>query len=175
LRIRTALPADVPALHALVERAYRGKDAKAGWTHEADLLGGQRSDIAMLSQMIADPDQRILIASDGKGPIGCAAIAQKKNGLSYLGLVTVDPLRQAGGIGRALIAAAEAFAQTVFSTDRMEMTVIAQRSELIAWYQRCGYRLTGETREFPYGDAQFGLPNRRDLYFVVLEHSLASR
>ena len=36
---------DIEALHALVEGAYRGESAKRGWTHEADLLGGQRTDL----------------------------------------------------------------------------------------------------------------------------------
>jgi len=52
------------------------------------------------------------------------------------------------------------------------MTVIRQRPELIAWYERRGYRLTGERRSFPYGDERFGQPNRDDLEFVVLEKTL---
>jgi hypothetical protein len=54
------------------------------------------------------------------------------------------------------------------------MTVIAQRQELIAWYQRRGYSLTGEARPFPTEDPRFGLPKRDDLGFVVLEKRLTS-
>ena len=53
------------------------------------------------------------------------------------------------------------------------MTVIAQRAELIAWYERRGYARTGEARPFPYGDPRFGEPRRDDLSFLVLEKPLA--
>ena len=51
------------------------------------------------------------------------------------------------------------------------MTVIARRRELIAWYERRGYALTGETRPFPMDDPRFGLP-REPLFFVVLRKRL---
>ena len=53
------------------------------------------------------------------------------------------------------------------------MTVIEQRSELLAWYARRGYRSTGEKEPFPYGNPRFGLPKREDLRFLVLEKELA--
>jgi hypothetical protein len=52
------------------------------------------------------------------------------------------------------------------------MTVIQVRDTLIAWYERRGYSLTGETKPFPYGDDRFGRPLRNDLHFVVLEKTL---
>jgi hypothetical protein len=70
------------------------------------------------------------------------------------------------------VAAAERTARDLFGATRMEMTVIVQRAELIAWYQRRGYRPTGETRPFPATDPRFGLPRRNDLAFVVLEKAL---
>ena len=59
-----------------------------------------------------------------------------------------------------------------FGAARIEMTVIAQRDELIAWYERRGYALTGERRPFPAHDPRFGLPRRDDLEFVVMEKAL---
>jgi GNAT superfamily N-acetyltransferase len=171
--IRLALSADIPALHALVESAYRGDSARRGWTHEADLLGGQRIDVEMLGAIINDPDQQILVAADGTGIVGCVQIARKGHGTSYLGLLSVDPLRQAGGLGKQLIAAAERAAVTCFGARVMEMTVIGRRSELVAYYQRRGYSLTGEERPFPIGDVRFGLPKTGDLTFVVLAKNLA--
>jgi GNAT superfamily N-acetyltransferase len=169
---RPAAPDDVPALHRLVESAYRGDSAKAGWTHEADLLGGQRTDAAELTEVIADPARVILLAEVDGVLTGCVQVADQGEGLAYLGLLTVDPARQAGGLGRRLIDAAEAEAVARFGAARMEMTVIRQRSELIAWYERRGYRLTGETRPFPLDDERFGLPQTRELEFVVLERVL---
>ena len=166
--IDRATTADLPALHALIESAYRGDSARAGWTHEADLLGGQRTDLAALSDQIADPAQAILVARDGTALAGCVAISDRGGGTAYIGLVTVDPARQAGGLGRRLLAAAERAATLHFAAKRAEMTVISLRTELIAWYQRRGYALTGETRPFPGTDPRFGLPTRNDLYFVML-------
>ena len=52
------------------------------------------------------------------------------------------------------------------------MTVLAQRLDLIAWYERRGYRPTGENQPFPYGDPRFGIPKRPDLSFMVLAKPL---
>ena len=52
------------------------------------------------------------------------------------------------------------------------MTVIRQRTELIAWYERRGYVLRGETRPFPLDDERFGLPQTRELEFVVMDKAL---
>jgi len=169
---RPAAPDDVPALHRLIESAYRGDSAKAGWTHEADLLGGQRTDEAELRDILADASRVLLLAEIDGVLTGCVQVDKQGEGLAYLGLLTVDPRRQAGGLGRWLIAAAEAEAIDRFGATRMEMTVIRQRAELIAWYERRGYRLTGETRPFPLDDERFGLPQTRELEFVVLEKAL---
>lgn len=172
LNLRPATPDDIPALHRLVESAYRGETAKKGWTHEADLLGGQRTDAEGLAEIIADPDKTLLAAFEGEALIGCVLVARQDGGSAYLGMLSVDPDRQAGGLGRQLMAGAEAFAADVLKASRMEMTVIRQRAELIAWYERRGYALTGETQPFPMDDERFGLPKRRDLEFVVLAKAL---
>lgn len=171
--IRPATLADIVPLHHLVERAYRGDSARKGWTHEADLLGGQRTDVEALSAMIVDPVQRILIAVDKEAVIGCVHISRKDGDIAYLGLLSVDPDVQAVGLGKKLIAAAEALARAIFGATVMEMTVIHRRSELIAYYERRGYALTGETRPFPLDDIRFGLPVTRDLEFAVLVKRIA--
>tara|TARA_R110002124_G_scaffold185935_1_gene353465 strand:- start:168 stop:713 length:546 start_codon:yes stop_codon:yes gene_type:complete len=166
--------ADLPDLHALVHGAYRGDSARRGWTHEADLLDGQRIDRPSLEAALADPAQLILLAKQNGDLAGCVQITDRGDGLAYLGMLSVDPARQAGGLGRRLVAAAEAAARTRFGARRMEMTVIIQRAELIAWYERLGYGRTGETRPFPATDPRFGLPRRDDLAFTVLIRDLAA-
>lgn len=172
MTIREAQASDVKALHRLVERAYRGDSARKGWTHEADLLDGQRTDPEALLDIIADPQQTILLALTGEAICGCVQISRKSKTVTYLGLLSVDPDLQAAGLGRELIAAAEATAVNRYGSTMMEMTVIRQRAELIAYYERRGYVLTGETRPFPLDDVRFGLPRTNELAFVVLAKSL---
>ncbi|WP_156442620.1 GNAT family N-acetyltransferase, partial [Sphingomonas sp. CCH9-H8] len=119
-----------------------------GWTHEADMLFDARTDLATLATLIED-HSRILVALDGDTILGCVNIADRGAGLAYLGLLCVDPQLQARGIGKQLIAAAEATARDSFNANRIEMTVIDRRIELIAWYERHGYSRSGETRPFP--------------------------
>ncbi|MBJ7484508.1 GNAT family N-acetyltransferase [Brevundimonas sp.] len=172
LSLRPATAEDIPALHALIERGYRGESAKRGWTHEADLLGGQRTSTDELSGIITDPDQVILLAQSGGVLIGCVRVMRQGDGSAYLGMLTVDPVRQAGGMGRTLLEAAEAEARSRFGVGRMEMTVISTRSELIAWYERRGYRLTGRTAPFPADVQDFGDLPPQTLEFVVMDRAL---
>jgi GNAT superfamily N-acetyltransferase len=173
--IRNATPAELHALHALIEGAYRGDSAKRGWTHEADLLGGQRTDIAAIGDILADPHQSFLVNEEGGALRGCVLVVNKGvvDGArtAYLGMLTVRPELQAAGLGRALIEAAEAHARS-FGADVMEMTVIKARRELIDWYIRRGYALSGREAPFPLDDARFGLPKTRDLSFVILNKGL---
>ncbi len=171
--IDTARRDDLAPLHALIEGAYRGAGARRGWTHEADMVDGQRTTIDVLTAELDNPAQRILVARDGAAIIGCVALTDQGNGSCYLGMLSVDPGLQAGGLGRRLVEAAEQAARDVFDARRIEMTVVAQRDTLIAWYERRGYRRTGEERPFPYGDARFGTPRRDDLFFIVLARDFA--
>lgn len=170
--IRQAGLGDVESLHSLVQGAYRGDSARRGWTHEADLLDGDRIDPQTLSSVIADPSHLVLVAERQGCLVGCVQVSQRGRSLAYLGMLTVDPTLQGEGLGRRLISAAEAQAQGRFGARTMEMTVIRQRPELIAWYERRGYVATGETRPFPMTDPRFGLPRRDDLAFLVLARKL---
>lgn len=170
--MRPAGPEDVAALLALVESAFRGESAKRGWTHEADLLGGQRTDAEALSAMIADPSQTMLLLEDAGALLGCVSVTDKGDARAYLGMLTVRPDMQGAGLGRRLVDGAEAFAREQLSARNMEMTVIKQRPELIDWYLRHGYRLTGRQAPFPLDDPRFGLPKRGDLVFVILAKAL---
>lgn len=167
-----ASPADGPAVVALVESAYRGETSRAGWTTEADLLDGQRTDAAAVAEAIADPRTVVLLAQRAAELLACCQLTDEGAGSAYFGMFAVRPERQSSGVGRQLLAHAEARAVERFGARRIRMTVIAQRAELVAWYERRGYRRTGERLPFPYGDERFGIPRRADLEFVVLDKAV---
>ena len=170
--IREATAADIPALHRLIESAYRGEASRAGWTTEADLLDGQRTDPDDLADILADPKQALLAAWRDERLLACILIADRGEGTGYFGMLSVDPTLQGGGLGRRMVAEAEAAMRRRFAALRVRISVFPQRETLIAWYERLGYRPTGETLPFPYGNPRFGLPLRDDLHFVVMERSL---
>jgi len=175
LAVRVASIDDAAALAALVNSAYRGDGSRAGWTTEADLLGGQRTDPQALEEFIerttAVGDRAMLVHEPAGRIIACVQLERRGDG-AYLGMLTIAPTLQAKGLGRRLLAAAEDFVRTEWQVRRVTMTVIEQRLELIDWYQRRGYARTGETAAFPYGDPRFGEPKRADLRFVVLAKDL---
>ena len=147
--IRPATPADLAPLHALVQRAYRGDAARAGWTHEADLVEGQRIEPDALAAILDHANERLLVAERDGVLLGCVQVTDRGEGVSYLGLLGVDPHQQAGGLGRQLITAAEREAAAQFGAHTMEMSVIEPRIELIAYYERRGYARTGAFLPFP--------------------------
>jgi ribosomal protein S18 acetylase RimI-like enzyme len=166
--ITPATAADVSDLNQLVNSAYRGDSSRKGWTTEADLLSGIRTDEAGLQAMLATTDAVILTYKAGSQLIGCVYL-EKKADVMYLGMLTVSPELQAAGIGRALLEAAERQARAQ-QCRAVTMTVIPQRTELIAWYKRRGYQPTGETHPFPT-DPRFGLP-KEPLSFIVMEKAV---
>lgn len=187
LAFRTATQADVDAIVALVESTYRGDSSRVGWTTEADLLEGRRTGADEVSEQIARTDSRMLIAEktsgdsasaleeSGKHPydgvLACAQIAIE-DGYGYFGMFSVQPHLQNCGVGSALLNEAERIAREEWRLPAMRMTVIDLRVELIPYYERRGYRRTGITKPFPYGDERFGIPKRPDLRFEILEKPL---
>ncbi len=171
LTFRPATTADIPALVPLITSAYRGDSSRQGWTTEADILDGNRIHPEVLRGDVERTRSRVLIAlQDGK-MIACAHVCDEA-GLAYFGMFAVRPDLQNAGVGRAVLAEAERVARADWQLPLMRMTVIDLREELIAWYERRGYRRTGIKKPFPATDERFGLPRRDDLQFEILEKSL---
>lgn len=168
LAFRPATLADIDALVVLVTSAYRGDASKQGWTTEADMLDGQRIDPAVLRKDIERERSLIIIAEREAQLLACAHVAEE-NGAGYFGMFSVQPGLQGGGVGKLLLAETERIARDEWRLPAMRMTVIDIRDELIAFYERRGYRRTGITKPFPYGDERFGIPKRDDLRFEILE------
>ena len=171
LEFRAATAADIPIVVALVESAYRGDASRVGWTTEADFLDGRRTGRDDIEAILARPQSTLLLAERDGELLACAHVAVE-DGAGYFGMFSVNPSLQGGGIGKAVLAEAERIAREHWRCPSMRMTVIDIRDELIAFYERRGYRRTGIKKPFPYGDARFGLPKREDLRFEVLEKAL---
>lgn len=160
---------DIPQLLQLVNSAYRGEPAKKGWTHEADLIEGEkRIDEKSLQLLLNDPNSVILKYTIDNKIVGCVYLEKQQQNL-YLGMLSVSPEIQAKGIGKKLLKAAEEYAKET-NCNSIEMTVISVRHELIAWYERNGYHKTDITKPF-HNDGRFGIP-RKAIEFIVLEKKL---
>ncbi|NLD77641.1 MAG: GNAT family N-acetyltransferase [Acidimicrobiales bacterium] len=164
---------DLDEIVVLVQSAYRGDESRAGWTTEADLLGGQRIDRGMLVDLLRNPNARILTVRSAGRLVACCELQLKADrGAGYLGMFAVKPGIQGSGIGRRVLEEAERQMAGDWGVARVEMTVLEVRQELIDWYARRGYHPTGESGDFPYDDERFGVPKRPDLRFEVLAKDL---
>ncbi|MEU1405926.1 GNAT family N-acetyltransferase [Streptomyces sp. NPDC005728] len=164
---RDATDADVVALVALIESAYRGDASRVGWTTEADIIEGQRTDPEGVRQVIKSSDSRLLTVEQDGRIVACCQL-EHRGDHAYFGMFAVSPTLQGGGLGKVVIAGAEQLARATWGVSEMHMTVISVRDDLIAWYERRGYRRTGRMTPFPYGDERFGIPQRDDLQFELL-------
>ncbi|MET9760633.1 GNAT family N-acetyltransferase [Streptomyces sp. NPDC006372] len=172
LTFRDAADADVEELVVLIESAYRGDASRAGWTTEADILQGQRTDPEGVLAVIKSPESRLLIVEREGRIVACCQL-EHRGDHAYFGMFAVSPRLQGAGLGKVIIAEAERQARETWGVTEMHMTVISVRDDLIAWYERRGYRRTGRMTPFPYGDDRFGIPQRDDLKFELLVKELA--
>lgn len=165
LDFRYATSEDVVGLAALVERAYRGPEAAKGWTTESHLLDGPRTRVGEIERLVADPDSRFVLAESDAVMLGCALV-QRAGAGAHFGMFAVDPGRQASGIGKALLAACEDAARDLWAAQTLSMGVISLRPDVIAWYVRRGYQVTGTREPFPFHEASGAL--REDFHLVHL-------
>lgn len=167
--ITKAVLTDVPELNILVNSAYRGEISQKGWTSEAHLLDGLRIDEATLRSYFDDPKITILKNTENDGQItGCVYLEFRAPKL-YVGMFSVAPLLQGKGTGRDLLLAAETYAKQL-NCHTLTMTVISTRIELISWYERRGFKATGETEPFHQG-TKFGIP-RQPIELIVMEKNV---
>ena len=172
MNLRTATIDDAEALVTLINKAYRGESGKRGWTTESDYLDGIRTDRADIEAIMGAENSVFLLLCGDQGAIVGSVNVRKRGDDCYLGMLTIDPESQAGGLGSQLIQAAEHHAREVWASRKMTMTVLSVRSELIGYYERRGYQLTEERKPFSPGNGVFGVPRVEGLQFAVLEKTL---
>lgn len=172
LALRAATTSDVDDLVTLLHAAYRGDSSRQGWTTEADLLDGGRTTTAEVRACIERPRSCVVVAerpaADGSLELVACAHVAVEDGAGYFGMFAVRPTLQGGGIGKVLLAEAERVAREEWGQTTMRMTVIDARTELLAFYERRGYRRTGETTPFDFGDEDHGIPRVAGLRFATL-------
>ncbi|MDH4058412.1 MAG: GNAT family N-acetyltransferase [Cyclobacteriaceae bacterium] len=157
---------DAAELSALVNAAYRGDTGRQGWTTEADIIDGTRTDASLLEEIIKTPGSLILKYVEDAKILGCVELRREYDTL-YLGMLTVNHTLQGKGIGKALLKASEEEARKQQCTS-IHMNVLSERQELIDWYIRHGYYDTGKRKPFAFTDPRFGFP-KKPLEFMVFE------
>jgi ribosomal protein S18 acetylase RimI-like enzyme len=170
LQFRGATEGDVSAVAALVNACYRGDSSREGWTTEADLLDGTRTNEDEIAHLIAAPGSTILLCISGNEIVGSVHL-EKQGSSCYLGMLVVKPALQGAGIGRRLMQASEDYARDQLKTGSMTMNVISMRPELLAYYERRGYRRTGRTKPFVF-DETHGIPKVDGIELEILEKDL---
>jgi predicted GNAT family N-acyltransferase len=169
LGIRLALPEDITLLASLVNKAYRPNGNPLGWTHEAQIIYGDRISIEQLKELFRD--QSAILTLEKEGEIVACVHIEKCAGYSQIGMLATNPKMQANGIGSKMLCAAEDFADKQFYTKLLRISVLAPRSELLRFYQRRSYALTGQSYQYPIDDG-IGNPLVSDLQVVTLEKLL---
>jgi hypothetical protein len=97
ITFRKAQIEDSQKISDFVNSAYRGDSSKLGWTTEADLLDGQRTDPDKIQEMISDNGSSIELAIKEDEILGCIYL-KKENTHLYFGMLTVKPKLQNMGI-----------------------------------------------------------------------------
>lgn len=170
--LRPATPEDVPAIDVLVKAAYRRGKGKSSWTNEDRLVAGKRISVEELEAIVADPSKAIIVLEgEDRGLIGCVLVEDHRSGECHIGLLSVDPDLQSAGVGTRLLRGAEEFAVKQFGSRRAIMWILEGRDELLAWYERTGYRTTGQTEPFP-GPESGAVPLVDGLRFLVIDKTL---
>jgi ribosomal protein S18 acetylase RimI-like enzyme len=156
-----AVHSDVYKIVDLVNSAYRGESSKLGWTNEADIFDGQRTDAEEISNLIGADDSLILLCLRGAEIVGSVHL-KKVEGGAYLGMLAISPTLQRAGVGKRLMEKAELAACEAWGCRKVSMTVITLRHELIWFYERCGYIRTGKVEPLPTS-SRTGVPKVANL------------
>ena len=169
ITFRGAEPADVVGIVALVNEAYRAPTADNAWTSEATLIAGARIDTSAVQHLLAEADSVLIVGEHAGAVVACIHVSRDEQE-AHIGLFAVARAWQGRGLGRRLLAHAEAVAQDM-GARRAAMRVVTQRADLIAFYERCGYRRTGEVGAYPVGEG-VGTPRVPGLTVEALTKAL---
>ena len=142
--IRIATPADAAKVTVLINAAFR--------IAEGFFLDYDRITQAEVEQLLGK-GAFLLAETDGQLD-GCVYV-ELRGERSYLGLLSVDPDRQQGGLGSLLMNAAENYCRE-YGSRFMDILIVNLREELPPFYRKRGYVENGTT-PFP-AEAETKIP-----------------
>ena len=162
VEIVTAATSHAESLRMLCALAYAQEGES--WSGKPHSPADTDITLAEVESLIAAPRSRLLAALDAEAVVGCVLVTPLSGKRSVLGLLGVDQGSRRRGLGARLIAAAERVATESFGADRIELCVLTERKQLVAYYERHGFERTGEQR-------RIGRPPT-DMIFTVMAKPL---
>ncbi len=134
--IRLAVPADAAQITSVINAAFR--------IAEGFFIDGNRITQSEVEQKLSNG--AFILAENGDALSGCVYV-ELRGERSYLGLLSVDPSSQQGGLGSLLMSEAEKYCRERGS-HTMDILIVSLREDLPAFYQKRGYVQNG-TSPFP--------------------------
>ncbi len=126
--MRKAVPADIPELVRVINRAYEA---------EAFCIAGDRTHAEEVASFMEAGV--FLVLPDGADRLRGSVFLRREGEIRwYLGLLSVDPDFQGQGLGRVLVEGAEAFCRRE-GGKFLDLTVVSARQELFTFYGRLGF------------------------------------
>ncbi len=136
LIIRSAELADAPQITAVINAAFR--------IAEEFFIDGNRITQAEVEESLA---KGAFLLAEANGKVNGCVYVEPRGERSYLGLLSVDPTCQQGGLGSLLMTEAEKYCRERGS-HCMDIVIVSLRDELPSFYQKRGYVESG-TIPFP--------------------------
>ncbi|MEY3322807.1 MAG: hypothetical protein RLZZ417_2390 [Bacteroidota bacterium] len=170
MKISKALLSDIPDICKIVNHAYRGEEAKKGWTYESDLIEGDKRTSEMdLFSLISKEGATILVAKNEFETIVGTVFLEVKESNLYMGMLSVEPVLQGKGMGKMLVLNAIEIGK-LKGLKNIQIQVVNLRYELIAWYEKLGFILSG--KKFPFQvPVEFGKP-KVPIHFIEMYYPL---
>jgi GNAT superfamily N-acetyltransferase len=154
-QIAFASQEDADEIATLVNRAYRPASGAGGWTHEAEFIEGSRTS---KQQVLTSINNGVVILTLRKSSsiVACVQVAATGS-VASIAMLATEPALQGMGCATVMLQKAESYASGVASVTCFRIDVIEGRTELVAFYERRGYKLTGNAYYFPQ-TGEFGIP-----------------
>ena len=168
---RIATVKDVPELVSLINNSYRPNGSEAGWTHESELIEGDRINPQQLTDLL-DRDGSTILLGLNKGEIVACVNINEESGAIYLAMLTVKPSCQNFGLGKEMLQLAEEYAENQYESSTLNLFVISERKELYDFYLRRGYQSTEIISDYP-ANAGVGIPKVVGLKLALLTKQIS--